>query len=477
VRARLTLAIVGVVAGALLVAGAGTLLLVRAAVARETLRTLAAEGRALATGVRGAASPRVLALVRRLAHLDHADLLILSPSGAVEVQGPPGTATPPGTLGLPPAALRPGDLLAGLEVVGVRGGVAFAAVPLQPSPLARRRAGIPPGDAAALLLEQKVRVPGNGTLYFLVTAGISLLVAAGVAAGIARRITRRLVHAADTAQRIARGDLDARVPSDALDDPEIGRLATSLNAMAEALARARHLERQFLLSISHDLRTPLTSIRGYAEAIADGAAADPAAAAAVVASEAVRLERLIQDLLDLARLDARRFSLDLRATDAAAVATSVAEGQRLALAQAGIALELDAPSALPPVRADPHRLAQVVGNLLDNAYKFARSRVRLTVGPLSEPPAGGVLLAVEDDGPGIAPEDLPHVFERLYTSSRRPARSAGSGLGLAIVAELVAAMGGTVVARSPAGASGGTRVEVRLAPWQAPEGAAATAPA
>jgi len=128
------------------------------------------------------------------------------------------------------------------------------------------------------------------------------------------------VAAVDTTRRIASGDLDARVAVRPHEDPEFAQLAEAINTMGGTLARARDQERQFLMSVSHELRTPLTSIRGYAEAVLDGATDDPHAAAVVISGEARRLERLVQDLLDLARLDADRFTLDLRTVDAALVA-------------------------------------------------------------------------------------------------------------------------------------------------------------
>jgi len=124
----------------------------------------------------------------------------------------------------------------------------------------------------------------------------------------------------------AAGDLDARVEVRPHENPEFVQLAESINTMGGSLARARDQERQFLMSVSHELRTPLTSIRGYAEAVLDGATDDPHAAAAVISSEARRLERLVQALLDLARLDADRFTFDLRTVDAALVARQVVSG-------------------------------------------------------------------------------------------------------------------------------------------------------
>src|SRR5207302_1945944 len=226
-------------------------------------------------------------------------------------------------------------------------------------------------------------------------------------------------------------------------------------------------ERQFLLSVSHDLRTPLTSIRGYAEAIAEGRASDTARAAAVITSESRRLERLVRDLLGLAKLDARRFSLDVRSTEVAEVVSETAEGFRPAAEGAGVDLHV---TAAPPAMAsatgsggraaaDPDRLAQVVANLVENALKFASRRIDVD----SAATPAGVEVSVSDDGPGIPVDDLPHVFERFWTSSRAPARDVGSGLGLAIVAELVAAMGGTVLAEN--GPHAGARVVVTMRPW------------
>jgi two-component system sensor histidine kinase BaeS len=232
--------------------------------------------------------------------------------------------------------------------------------------------------------------------------------------------------------------------------------------MAAALERSRGLERQFLLSVSHDLRTPLTSIRGYAEAITEGKAPDVAQAAGVITTESRRLERLVRDLLELAKLDARRFSLDVRATDVSEVVNDTAEGFRPAADDANVLLDVLANGQAGLIAsADPDRLAQVVANLVENALKFAAGNI--TVSATRE--NGAIVIAVVDDGPGIATDDLPYVFERFFTSTRTPARQVGSGLGLAIVRELVDAMGGGVRAE-PAGGRG-ARMVVALKPWTA----------
>src|SRR5204863_2229924 len=139
------------------------------------------------------------------------------------------------------------------------------------------------------------------------------------------------------------------------------------NTMAATLERSQGLEQQFLLSISHDLRTPLTSIRGYAEALADGTLDDPTRGGSVIVSEARRLERLVRDLLDLAKLEAHRFSLALEPVDLVDIAAGTADGFRPEADDAGVAIDVTAASEPVVVSGDPDRLAQVAANLIENA--------------------------------------------------------------------------------------------------------------
>src|SRR5205823_14198502 len=156
----------------------------------------------------------------------------------------------------------------------------------------------------------------------------ALAAAAVLGDQLGRRIARPLQEAEIATRRIAAGDLDASVPVQPGADEELASLARSINTMATTLARSRGLERQFLLSVSHDLRTPLTSIRGFAEAIADGAAPDDRRAAEVIAAESRRLERLVGDLLDLAKLESRQFTFHSRPIDLNEVTADTAEGFR-----------------------------------------------------------------------------------------------------------------------------------------------------
>ena len=435
-RRRLTIAVVALVAGALVVAGLGTLLLIRRSARNEARTELVRQATAIAEQA-DAASANNLAVLRRAMQLE----------GAVVVAiGPGGRSRDPLPSGVTEADLDVVRLRAGEVVTGGRGNLVFAAAPV-----------VRPRAVLAVVLTQRV---GGGEsragAYLLLTGAASLTVAALVAGGLARRITRPLETAEAATRRIAAGDLAARVPVPDDTDPEAASLARSINTMAAALARSQGLERQFLMSVSHDLRTPLTSIRGFAEAISDGTATDTSRAARVIAAESRRLERLVGDLLDLAKLDARQFSLHPRPIDVCEVVRETAEGFERSAADAGVDIDVRVPDHALIADADPDRLAQIVANLVENGLKFAATRIEVTAAPVGD----GALIAVTDDGTGIPADDLPRVFERLYQSTRTPARQLGSGLGLAIVAELVAAMGGRVEAMSRA--EGGTRFAVSL---------------
>jgi two-component system sensor histidine kinase BaeS len=305
---------------------------------------------------------------------------------------------------------------------------------------------------------------GPGWGYFFIAGGGALLIAALVAWQLSRRMSRPLVEARDATARIAAGDLESRVPLRDHDYSESTSLARSINEMAQSLEDARSRERHLLLSVSHDLRTPLTSIRGFAEAITDGAVEDTAQAAEVIIAESRRLERLVGDLLELTKLEANQMSIFVRPTDVAEVVSTTAEGFRPAAERSGVQLTVHVPSdAQPLAMIDPDRLAQILANLVENALTFARTSVVVTLsGPAASTPSAKQVITVEDDGPGIAAADLTRVFDRFYQADHGPNRQLGSGLGLAIVAELATAMGATVRADSPVGVEGGARFEVTL---------------
>jgi len=334
--------------------------------------------------------------------------------------------------GVSPNDLDVAALQAGKTQKGRAGDTVFQAQPLDPV-----------GQSTpVVVLSQHVNTQpfGSNNGAVLGAALVALAAAVLVAAYLARRLTRPLAAMEATAGRIAAGDLSARVDREHVGDDELGSLADAINTMAEELDASRGHERAFLLSVSHDLRTPLTSIRGYAEAMLDGTV-DPDArlrAAEVIASESRRLERLVADLLDLARLDTHQFSLRPQPIDAGVVVGEAVDAFRPAATDLGLTLEFDGSASPAPGFADPQRVAQIVANLVENALKYASTAVRVGVGTDNQ----RIAITVDDDGPGIAPADLPRVFERLYTSRTVPGRTVGTGIGLAIVHELAAAMGG-----------------------------------
>ena len=453
-RRRILLAIVGTVALALVLAGAGTYLLLAREADRATesgLRSQAEGLTALLDLSRGArlGAVRQQKVVSGL-KLEGISVLLVGPKGAMRGELP---------VGVSPDDLPPEALLAGETLSGHHDALVWASAS---SPLTR-------GGALAVVITRSSERPRPPLGWFLVGGGAALAVGAAVAWGVSGDLTRPLRRALGATRQIAGGDLSARLPEPAPGDrTEVADLTRSINDMAVALEASRGLERQFLLSVSHDLRTPLTSIRGYAEAISDGTASDPAAAARVIGTEAQRLGRLVGDLLDLARLDAHGFTFAFQVVPVAEVVNEVADGFRPTAEAAGVALELAPVVPGTAARIDPDRLGQCVANLVENGLRYAATRLWVAAGPT---PGGGVAVTVTDDGPGILPGDLPRVFERLYADDRRPTRgpapgsAAGSGLGLAIVRELVAAMGGQVRAESPALPDGtGARFVIDLPP-------------
>ncbi len=282
--------------------------------------------------------------------------------------------------------------------------------------------------------------------WFLWSAIAASVFGAGLSLWLARRLSRPVVAAVEATNRLATGDLAARAPRGTTND-ELALLADSVNSLGEQLERSKGLERQFLMSVSHDLRTPITSIRGFGEAIADGVAPDPRAAGEIIVAESDRLNRLIGDLLDLAKLDAHQFSFHVDQVLVDDAVQETARSLQLQAANETVEILVDAQSHAS-IAVDPQRLAQSLGNLVTNATRFARQRVLLRA--RSTPHA--VTIEVIDDGPGIAPEDLPFIFDRLYQAQNQPNHGeSGSGLGLAIVRELVTAMGGEVAVSSTQG--------------------------
>jgi two-component system sensor histidine kinase BaeS len=449
-------AMVGLVAVVLVIAGAGSLLLTRNAARQQATSQLVTEAQSLTTGTSHTQSIEALRVIKRVLRLEDARFIRVSAQGVVATVLPPGIST---------ADVDPQRLLTGVTVSGRDGNLVFAIAPVPLSTRVQLRLRV--GGAVAVVLTREVGDLGPSWSYFLLAGGAALLLAAIVAWQFSRRMSQPLIEAVEATGRIASGDLNGRIPVRANDYAEFTSLAESINAMAARLSEGRARERDLLLSVSHDLRTPLTSIRGFAEAITDGAVEDHTHAAHIIVAESRRLERLVGDLLDLTKLEARQLSVHIRPTDVIEVVTTTAEGFRPVAERNGVQLVVRLPEGpIGPASADPDRLAQILANLLENAFTFTRSLVLVSV--MEANPAGDLTIAVDDDGSGIAKEDMQRVFERFYRVDRGPNRTLGSGLGLAIVAELAAAMGAQVHAESPvASASGGSRFVVSLLPWVA----------
>ena len=297
-------------------------------------------------------------------------------------------------------------------------------------------------------------------LWWALLAGL----AAGAVAGVllARRLARPIRHAAAAAVRLSAGDRTVRVQPEA--PAEVEELAHALNGLTAALATSEGRQRDFLLSVSHELRTPLTTIKGYAEALSDGviAAEGVPRAGATVLTEAENLERLVGDLLALARLDAVDFPVNILAVDLVDVLSDAA---RAWIARCP-SLRVELPTEPVVVATDPGRIRQVVDGLVDNALRVipADAPVVLAVRPAD--PAGFASVEVRDGGPGFSDADLALVFERGAMSERyQGIRKVGSGLGLALAHGLVRRLGGTIeVGHAP---EGGARFTVRLPVYQA----------
>jgi two-component system OmpR family sensor kinase len=305
-------------------------------------------------------------------------------------------------------------------------------------------------------------------LVEFVIAGVVLALLALGAFWLLRAGLRPLERIAEIAGGIAHGDLDVRV-SPAGERSEIGRLGLALNGMLERLEEAFSRRdqseaqlRRFVSSASHELRTPLTSIRGYAALFRRGAQDNPedlAKSMARIESEATRMSALIDDMLLLARLDEQR-PLEREHVDLTRIALDAAQDARARDPDRPISVDEHGPVM---VVGDERRLRQVAANLLDNAQIHTASGTPVNVEVDAR--GGLAVLAVTDTGPGIEPEQVPHVFERFYrgtpvgTDDTAP-RTAGTGLGLAIVAAIMHAHQGTATVRSQPGK--GARFEIRL---------------
>jgi signal transduction histidine kinase len=294
----------------------------------------------------------------------------------------------------------------------------------------------------------------RGMLVIVVGIGVLSALLARV---LSSSVAKRLEPLAEASRELADGNLSIRVPD--LEDPELDDVASAFNDMAEELEQTRTREREFILGIGHDLRTPLTTIGGYAEALEAGEVdlGEIERIGTVLSVQSRQLARLIEDLSTLARLDQPEFSLRTEQVDVGAHVREVVEGFRRRADEIGVKLVIATDEAVV-VETDPDRLGQIAQNLVENALRYTPETGTVSVVVSGED--GGAAVVVSDTGSGIAPADLPHIFDRHFAGKQRQVRNEGSGLGLSIVQGLVNLMGGEVTAMSIPGE--GTTITVRL---------------
>lgn len=297
---------------------------------------------------------------------------------------------------------------------------------------------------------------------------VALAISGGLALAFSDLITRQVRRLSDAAIAIADGDFERRLPRRALSD-ELGDLSASFNRMAEQLGEAFETlqaaelaQRRFVANASHEMRTPIAALKGSIELLEDGAVEKPEARDRFLHTmhvEVDRLQRLVDELFTLAQLDSGRVVLDLAPAAADRLVTDVGVIMRPLATDAGIELAVETPAAGVTASMDRDRVAQVLLGFVDNALKHTPSGGTVTV--FAREDVADVVLGVCDTGPGIAPDALPHVFDRFFRGDTPAGASRGTGLGLSIAQELVEAHGSSIAVASEPGK--GAEFSFRLA--------------
>ncbi len=289
----------------------------------------------------------------------------------------------------------------------------------------------------------------RGLFWSVVLGGAT---AGGVSWWLSRRITRPLLRMEKVTRQFAAGDFSSRVPP--LEIPEFDRLGHSFNRMANDLEGVEQRRRELVGDLTHELRTPLTIVKGYLEGLADGAIAPTPAAYERLAKETERLQRLVNDLQELSKLESGYLPIDTQAVAIAPLVSQVCDRFAAQLVNSDrVKLTSDLPENLPAVWGDPARIEQILVNLLSNAFRHTETgTISVRVYTQAASATRLVWVAVADTGEGIAEADVPRVFERFWRADRSRDRiSGGSGVGLAICQRLVELQGGTITVTSELG--------------------------
>ncbi|WP_369046343.1 sensor histidine kinase [Sinomonas sp. P10A9] len=431
-HARVTLVMAAVAAIATLVAGFVGAQLIRSAAVDQARSSLARE----ATALSASGSVTDLASLRELA---------FGEAGRIALVQPDGTVTGAGRRLVSAAAAR--KVLGGQSV--------SQAETVLGVPVVVEARPISAGGGLVLAEPVSAVTQAAGPLVTRLLWSLLIGFAAAVLGGalVARWVARPLVRVAGAARRLAGGERGVAV--DAAGPAEVREVSEALAGLDASLGASEARQREFLLSVSHEMRTPLTALQGYAEALADGiiAADDVPRVGRTLSAETERLDHFVRDLLELARLEADDFRVDLQAVDAAAVLPTVVEAWRGVWEPAGVAMRAGVAGPLSVV-TDARRLRQLLDGLVENALRAVPPGAPVVLSGRQE--GGAVVLEVRDGGPGLSDDDLRHAFERGALRGRYAGeRKVGTGLGLSIAARLASRMG------------------IRLAAGRAPEGGAA----
>ena len=271
--------------------------------------------------------------------------------------------------------------------------------------------------------------------------------AGGLSYWVSKRIMQPLTQMEKITQKFAAGELDERLPTSEI--PEINRLGTSFNRMAASLEGVEQRRREVITDLTHELRTPLTVVRGYLEELADGKMEPSPEIYERLVRETTRLQRLVNDMQELSKAEGGYLPINLQAVNLRPILEALVQKFSDQILEDGPVLRLECPSNLPPVFADIDRVEQVLVNLLGNAISYTE-RGSITIRAWTE--LSKVWIAVIDTGPGIAPDDLPHIFERFWRANQVSHRNTrGTGIGLAISRRLIELQGGEIQVESQLG--------------------------
>jgi len=312
--------------------------------------------------------------------------------------------------------------------------------------------GMGQGQGYSRTLFENFRASMFESLGYAVTA--SVLAALLVSWFLSRRIVAPIRTLTDASQHIADGHYAERVQVTGTD--EIAQLATRFNQMATQLEQVESMRRQLIGDVTHELRTPLTSIKGYMEGLVDGVLPSTPETFNQIHREADRLSRLVDDLQELSRVEAKAYSLDIRSVTVSSLVQTTVKRLTPQARDKRITLHSDLPADLPPLQADEDRITQVLVNLVANAIQYTPEGGNVSITAARQ--ADEIYISVKDTGVGIPPEHLANLFTRFYRVDKSRSRQAGggSGIGLTIAKHLVEAHGGRIWAESKGEGQGST---------------------